>query len=144
MKEGIHLRLPASPYAMTPVLKEDGKLHVFCFFLHIWPLQTQPSLAPWAPLKKDRKATNSLQKKRAARSSISLAAQTCKDIINALRTDRDIAKRKADEVLDTASPSKRPKQDLDSQSEGGAVQPLPKPVPFPEKVRNSLTRLCEC
>lgn len=60
------MRLPASPYAMTPVLKED-------------------------------------------------------------------AKRKADEVLDTASPSKRPKQDLDSQSEGGAVQPLPKPVPFPEK-----------
>jgi hypothetical protein len=37
MKEGIHLRLPASPYAMTPVLKEDGKLHVFCFFLHICP-----------------------------------------------------------------------------------------------------------
>lgn len=114
-----------------------------CTSARLRPLQTQLSLAPWAPLK-DRKATNSLQKKRAARSSISLAAQMCKDIINALRTDRNIAKRKADEVLDTASPSKRPKQDLDSQSEGGAVQPLPKPVPFPEKVRNSLTRLCEC
>ena len=146
MKEGIHLRLPASPYAMTPVLKEDGKLHVFCLFLHICPSSASANTTQLSTMGtlKDRKATNSLQKKRAARSSISLAAQMCKDIINALRTDRDIAKRKADEVLDTASPSKRPKQDLDSQSEGGAVQPLPKPVPFPEKVRNSLTRLCEC
>ena len=137
---------------MAPVLKEDGKLSVLCFFLHISP----PTMLPVSNLcnhnpartmgtpKKDRKATNSLQKKRTARSSVSPAAQRCKDIINALRTDRNIAKRKADEVLDTASPSKRPKQDLDSQSEGGAVQPLPKPVPFPEKVRNSLTRLCEC
>lgn len=121
---------------MTPVLKEDGKFHVFCFFLHICP---SPAFANTTQL-------GTMGTPKGPQSNQQPSKEACGpfEYITALRTDRDIAKRKADEVLDTASPSKRPKQDLDSQSEGGAVQPLPKPVPFPEKVRNSLTRLCEC
>jgi histone acetyltransferase len=52
---------------------------------------------------------------------------------NSTCTDTTAAKRKAENVLDSGSPSKRPKPDPQSPSDGGPVQQAPRLVPFPEK-----------